>query len=56
MQSGDASKQTEPIIEPCGDLRYPEDTAACRRQLDRQRDAVEARANSRHSGCNGIGQ
>jgi len=47
-----AGEQVEAIAEPSRNLRHPEHTAASRRQLDCQRDSVEAPANSRHDGRN----
>jgi len=47
-----AAEQVEPIIEPGCNFRNPEHAAACRRQLDRQRNAVEPPADSGHDGRN----
>ena len=46
-----SGKQVKPVIEPCSNLGYPEHATARRRQLDRQRDTVEAPADSRDGGC-----
>src|SRR5260221_13699434 len=43
-----AREQAKPIIEPCRNLRYPEQTTARCRQFDGERYAVEAPANSRY--------